>query len=111
MDNKSEKPEEDLSAFKDYLEQFDNLMVFDKEDCPICGIKIPEKISDLKSPLVLLNTFNKQIEFKNLIEELKRNSIPYKIEKRINPEVIASIDYVYDLYIPISYKLNMDKIL
>lgn len=35
--------QDDLAGFEDYLAEFDSIMAFDNEDCPICGVSIPEK--------------------------------------------------------------------
>ena len=101
--------EDDLSEFKDYLDQFDYLMVFDNEDCPVCGVTIPEKITDQKSPFITYKTFNNTNEFVTLINYLNDHSIPYKIEKRINKDFIESIEYYYDVMIPIRAQFGLDR--
>ena len=35
--------QDDLAGFEDYLAEFDSIMAFDNEDCPRCGVSIPEK--------------------------------------------------------------------
>ena len=43
-EGKKESNQEDLSEFSDYLAEFDLLVKFDSETCPVCGIDIPENV-------------------------------------------------------------------
>ena len=43
---------DNLAGFEDYLAEFDSIMSFDNEDCPICGINIPEKTKTDNSPFI-----------------------------------------------------------
>lgn len=100
---------DDLSSFQDYLAEFDSLMSFDNEDCPICGVSIPEKISNQRSPFIVYKSFNSLNAYASLINNLKEKSIPYKIEKRINQEVIEEIEYIYDIKVPFKCKSELDN--
>jgi hypothetical protein len=92
--------DEDLANFADYLSEFDPVFVFDNEDCPICGVSIPEKTTTDKSPFVeYIHTKNESdlIEIKKKLDLL---CIPMKVEKRLDAKVIESISYDYVVLIP-----------
>lgn len=111
MDEVKDSAVDDLSEFADYFSEFDTLMSFDNEDCPVCGISIPEKTSDQKSPFIVYKTFHLLEEVQNLVKQLKEYSIQYKIEKRINPEVIEKIEYCFDVKVPFRCKFELDKLI
>jgi hypothetical protein len=101
MSKESEVPEEDLSAFKDYLSEFDSLMKFDNEDCPVCGVSIPEKTTSNTSPYVeYIHTKNESdlIEIKKKLDLL---CIPMKVEKRLDSKVLDCISYDFVVLIPL----------
>jgi hypothetical protein len=109
MDEVKESSVDDLSEFADYIAEFDVLMSFDNEDCPVCGVSIPEKVLDQRSPFIVFKSFNSLNAYASLINYLKEKSIPYKIEKRINQEVIEEIEYIYDVKVPFKCKIELDK--
>lgn len=92
---------EDLSAFSDYLSEFDPVFVFDNEDCPICGVSIPEKTTTNKSPFVeYIHTKNESelIEIKTKLDSL---CVPMRVEKRLDSKVLECITYDYVVLIPL----------
>jgi len=101
MANKTNSDNEDLSAFADYLSEFDPVFVFDNEDCPICGVSIPEKTTTDKSPFVeYIHTKNESdlVVIKTKLDSL---CVPMRVEKRLDPKVMDSISYDYVVLIPL----------
>ena len=93
--------QDDLAGFEDYLAEFDSIMAFDNEDCPICGVSIPEKTTTSKSPFVeYIHTKNESdlIEIKTKLDSL---CVPMKVEKRLDSKVLEFITYDYVVLIPL----------
>ena len=93
--------EDDLSGFEDYLSEFDNLMKFDNEDCPICGVSIPEKTATNSSPFVEYIHTKNEFDLIKIKKELDLLCIPMKVEKRLDSKVLDSISYDYIVLIPL----------
>lgn len=94
---------EDLSDFDDYLAEFESILNFDSENCPICGIEIPENVTSKSSTYILYKLYNSESELQALIKELLIKDIPYKIVKRLNTEVMEEVNYIFEIMIPLKY--------
>lgn len=90
----------DLSAFADYLAEFESLINFDDETCSVCGINISDSISVQKSPYVLYKSLKEESELNSVIKMLDSKCIPYKIEKQLDSSSIEKIQYNYSVLIP-----------
>lgn len=95
--------EDDLSGFEDYLSEFDNVMKFDNEDCPICGVQIPEKTTSTNSPFVEYVHTKKESDLIEIKKKLEVFCIPMKIEKRLDSSVLDIISYDFVVLIPLRY--------
>jgi len=93
--------QDDLAGFEDYLAEFDSVMAFDNEDCPICGICIPEKTTTSSSPFVEYIHTKNESDLKEIKKKLDLLCIPMKVEKRLDPKVMDSISYDYVVLIPL----------
>jgi len=98
---------DDLSEFADYLSEFDKLMSFDNEDCPVCGISIPEKTSTIVSPFVEYASTKNKSEIVEIKKKLKALCIPVKVEKRLDTKIFESISYDYVILIPLRCLINL----
>ena len=101
MANKTNSDNEDLSTFADYLSEFDPVFVFDNEDCPICGVSIPEKTTTDKSPFVEYIYTKNESDLVEIKKKLDLLCIPMKIEKRLDATVLDNISYDYAVLIPL----------
>jgi hypothetical protein len=93
--------QDDLSGFEDYLAEFDSLLVFDNEDCPVCGVNIPEKTSSINSLFSEYLRTNSKSDLYSIKEKLDVLSIPFKIEKRLDSSILDTISYEYVVLIPL----------
>ena len=103
--------QDDLSEFNDYISEFDSIINFDSENCPICGIEIPENVSTPNSTFILYKSPKTESDLQSLIKELSEKEIPSKIIKRLNTEKIDEISYVFDVMIPLKYLSLLEKII
>ena len=106
--NNSEK--DDLSEFADYLAEFESTIGFDAETCPVCGVKISDSLSTENSPFVHYKCLEKEDEIFVMTKELDLKCIPFKVEKRLNPELSDKIVYLYDVLIPLKCLPYLEKI-
>jgi hypothetical protein len=62
---------EELNEFDDYLSEFNSVLQFDSETCPVCGITLSDNISVNKIPLIELQFENESVALKaiNILEE------------------------------------------
>lgn len=104
--------EDDLSEFEDYLSEFENIMKFDNEDCPICGVSIPEKTISNNSPFVEYVHTKNESDLMQIKKKLDLFCIPMKIEKRLDSSILDTISYDYVILIPLRYLvyLNNEKV-
>jgi hypothetical protein len=102
--------ESNQEDFSDYLAEFDSIINFDSETCPICGVDISNSISIQQSPLVLYKSLNNETELFSLKQKLESKSITFKIEKRLNTEYLDKINYIYDIMVPIKHLTELQKI-
>ncbi len=102
--------EEDLSAFADYLAEFDAIINFDSEICPVCGINISETLSVQKSPYVLYKSLKNESEVFIISTELQLKGIPFKTEKQLDTSILNEISYNYNIQIPFECLDELKKI-
>jgi len=101
--------DDDLSDFADYLAQFDSIVSFDNETCPVCGINISETLSAQKSPYVLYKSLTEESEIISLTSVLDLKRIPYKIEKQLDTSTLNEIHYNYIVLIPFKCLNELQK--
>jgi hypothetical protein len=99
----------DLTEFEDYLSEFDSLINFDSENCPICGIELPQNTSIPNTAFVLYKSIGSESKLKLLIDNLDTKKIIYRIVKRLNTEVINEVSYIFDVMIPLNCLSKLDK--
>ena len=109
IEGKEEISQEDLSEFSDYLSEFDDIVNFDSEICPICGISVSDSMAIQKFPYVIFKTFKNESDLLSLTEKFQSKDIPFKVEKRINPEVLMTVDYVFDILVPVNHISELEK--
>jgi hypothetical protein len=104
--------QDDLSGFEDYLAEFDSIMKFDNEDCPVCGVSIPEKVKTNSSHFIEYVHTKKESDLIEIKKKLELLCIPMKIEKRLDSSVLVNICYDYVVLIPLRYLvyLNNEKV-
>lgn len=93
--------EDDLLEFADYLAEFPDLLNFDNEVCPTCGVNLSYSLSTENAKFVVYRTVKSFSELASLQKKLKLLCVPFKVEKKLNTEITESINYVYDVYIPL----------
>ena len=80
----------DLKEFEDYLAEFNSVLQFDAETCPICGISLSDNLSVNKIPLIELQFENETVAEKaiNLLEAkgIKSQQSSSSKEKILIPE-------------------------
>ena len=99
--------DEDLSAFADYLAEFDSIVNFDNETCGVCGVSISDTLSVQNFPFVRIKTMDDEASVFLLIKELELKRIPFKTEKRLNTEITDEINYLFDVFVPTKYFLEL----
>ena len=92
---------DDLSEFADYLAEFDSIISFDAEICPVCGVNLSDTLSIENSPFVHFKSLEQEDEIFVVTNELELKCIPFKVEKRLNTELSDKIVYLYDVLIPL----------
>ena len=102
---------DDLSEFTDYLAEFDSAIGFDAETCTVCGINISDSLSIDKSPFVQYKCLDEEAKIYVVIEKLKLKCIPYKIEKRLDTEMMDKVSYLFDILVPLKFLPDLEKIL
>ena len=90
----------DLEGFEDYLSEFDSLISFDKEVCPVCGINISDSLKPQNSPYIVYKSFNSESDVVQSSQSLEQKGIPYKIEKQLDSNSTSEISYIFNLLIP-----------
>lgn len=111
--NEKDKPEkEDLSDFADYLAEFESLINFDDETCPVCGVNISSTISIQNSPFVEYIKVKSEDDLLTIIKQLELSCVPYKIEKQLDSTSTSEIIYIYTILVPINCldKLKKEKV-
>lgn len=107
-DNISES--EDLSQFADYLAEFDSVIGFDSEICPVCGVELSSTLAMRQSQFFKYKSFDNDSELSATARYLDSKSIPYKIEKRLKSDVDSKICYIFDVLVPLRYLPDIEKI-
>jgi DNA repair exonuclease SbcCD ATPase subunit len=108
-EGKQKSNQEDLSEFNDYLTEFDLILKFDSETCPVCGVNISNSLSIQKSPQVLYKSLTTESDLLSIKQELDLKCIEFKVEKRLNSESLEEIKYYYDVLVPIKYLTELQK--
>jgi len=111
IEGKKDSENDELLDFADYLAEFNSLINFDAETCPVCGVKISDSLSTENSPFVFYKCLEKEDEIFVVTKELELICIPFKVEKRLNTELSDKIVYLYDILIPpkcLSYLKKID---
>lgn len=108
-EGKQESNQEDLSEFNDYLTEFDSILKFDSETCPVCGVNISNSLSIQKPPLVLYKSLTNESDLLSIKQQLDLKCIEFKVEKRLNSESLEEIKYYYDVFVPIIYLTELQK--
>jgi len=101
---------DDLSEFADYLAEFDSIISFDAETCPVCGVNISGTLSLENSPFVHFKSLEHEDEIFVVTNELELKCIPFKVEKRLNTKLSDKIVYLYDVLIPLKCLPYLEKI-
>lgn len=101
---------EDLSAFADYLAEFDTIVSFDNETCTVCGVSISDTLSIQKSPFVRFKSFKEESEIFVVKKELQLKGIPFKIEKQLDSTILNEINYKYNILIPFMCLNELQKV-
>ena len=109
MLDQTNSDKEDLSEFADYLAEFDSIVSFDNETCPICGVNVSENISVQKSPFVKYKSLKEESELLFVTKKLDSKCIPYKIEKQLDSSIINEIHYNYIVLIPFKCLSELKK--
>jgi hypothetical protein len=100
---------DDLAAYADYLAEFDSIVNFDNETCPVCGVSISETISIQKSPYVQYKTLREESEIITVTRELDSKCMPYKIEKQLDTSTLDEIRYSYIVLVPFKCLNELQK--
>jgi hypothetical protein len=100
---------DDLAAYADYLAEFDSIVSFDNETCPVCGVSISETISIQKSPFVQYKSLREESEIISVTRELDSKCMPYKIEKQLDTSTLNEIRYSYIVLIPFKCLNELQK--
>jgi hypothetical protein len=111
IEGNNNSKDNDLSAFADYLAEFDSVIGFDAETCIVCGVNISDSLSINKSPFVQYKCLDDENQIKIVAEELESKCIPYKIGKRLNTEMTDEIGYLFDILVPLKFLAELEKIL
>jgi hypothetical protein len=106
-EGKNNSENDDLSEFADYLAEFNSLLNFDDETCPVCGVNISDSLSIEKSTFVLYKCLDDEVKIFAVTKELELKCIPFKVEKRLCTEVNDKIVYLYDVLIPLKCLPNL----
>jgi len=101
--------EDDLSDFEDYLAEFDSLLSFDSETCPVCGVNVSNDLIIQKSPFVQYKICNDENELNSVAKILESNNIVFKVEKQIDTSVFDKIKYNYIIFIPLNCLCLLQK--
>lgn len=67
----------DLKEFEDYLSEFNSVLKFDAENCPICGISLSDSLTVRKVPLIELQ-FENEVIAERAIDLLESSGIKSK---------------------------------
>ena len=102
--------DDDLSAFADYLAEFDSIVSFDNETCGVCGVSISDTLSFKKSTFVQFKSFKEEYEILVIAKELQLKGIPFKIEKQLDSSILNEINYYYNILIPFMCLNELEKI-
>lgn len=97
----NDKIEDDLSDFEDYLSEFDSILNFDSESCPVCGIKVSDNLSIEQLRFVQYKILSKESEVYDCTRELENKKIPFKVTKSLDAKVIEQISYCFEVLIPL----------
>lgn len=110
IEGKKNIDNDDLSEFADYLAEFDAIIGFDSEICPVCGIKLSEDLSVRQySSFIEYKQLTNETEVLKLIDNLSSKNIPYKIEKQLDTKDLNVISYNFSVLIPIDFTSQVEK--
>ncbi len=99
-EDKNEDNQEDLSDFEDYLAEFDSLIKFDLETCPLCCDNSSDNLPIQNTLFVFYKCLTEESELLSITNELKLKYIPFRIDKRLNTESINQTSYFYEIMVP-----------
>lgn len=99
-EEKNEDNREDLSDFEDYLAEFDSIIKFDLETCPLCCVENSDNLPIQNSLFVFYKCLTDESELLSITKEFKLEHIPFRIDKRPNAESISQTSYFYDIMVP-----------
>lgn len=108
-EGKEKSNQENLSEFSDYLAEFDLLVNFDSETCPVCGIDIPEYVPIQNPSFVLYKSIKQESDLLPIINELKQKEISFKVVRKLDTEVLNKVSYLFDILIPLTSLSVLDK--
>lgn len=110
MSGNNNNSDDDLLAFAEYLAEFDSIINFDDETCPVCGIKISDNLSIEQLRFIQYKIFCNESEVYDCTRDLESKCIPFKVTKRLDSEVTEQISYNYEVMIPLKcLQLLKDK--
>jgi hypothetical protein len=95
--------QDDLAGFEDYLAEFDSILNFDSESCPVCGIKVSDNLSIGQLRFVQYKILYIESEVFDCTRDLENKGIPFKVTKRLDAEMIEQINYCFEVMIPLKY--------
>lgn len=100
-ENNKDNSDEDLSNFHDYLTEFNDLVIFDAEVCPTCGVDLSDSLNIINSPYIKVLSSKENVHLLQTASQLEQENITTKIEAKLDTSVIEKISYIYELLIPI----------
>ena len=109
-ERKNEDNQEDLSDFEDYLAQFDSIIKFDLETCPLCCVENSDNLPIQNSLFVFYKCLTEESELISVTNELKLKHIPFRVDKRNNNESNNQTSYIYDIMVPNRCLIELQKL-
>jgi hypothetical protein len=80
---------ENIDEFSDYLEEFEDNLIFDSETCPVCGVNLSGNISIHPIPLIELKFENEKYA-SEAIKKIEEGGIKTKQSGENNDVVLIA---------------------
>lgn len=107
----SENNDENLSQFEDYLSEFKNIVTFDDETCPKCGVNVSRTMKLQNSPFIILQEFQEEDDVVYTAKLLDEKGLIFKVEKELNQKHTKEIKYIYKILVPFSIVQQSKEVL
>jgi len=89
-----------MDQFEEYLSGFEDIVPFDSETCPVCGVNISSSVSKTGSPLIEVYCSNDESLIQSVCTALQSKNIELKVIKQLDMNETEQVVYTFRISVP-----------